>query len=115
MPIHNEFNYFSNNKTEYDVNRIRNLIAKKEKDYSYTFEADFIIRINDYIGLFSKEFTDYQSQRKNFISIEHIIHRFCQHFGYPELVKYFKPLKTKKIRDSADQIINEIDNVCFKR
>lgn len=115
MPVQKEFNYFSNQKTEYDINRIRNLLAKKEKQHKITFNADFILRLNDYVGLFSKEFTAYQLQRKNFISIEHIIVRFCQNFGYPELVKYFKLLKTKKIRESADQIIQEIDSVCFKR
>lgn len=115
MPIKRDFNYFSNQKTEYDVNRIRNLLAKKEKQHQITFDADFIQQLNDYIGVFSKEFTEYQSRRKNFISIEHIIHRFCQNFGHEHLTKYFKLLKTKKIRDSADDIISEIDLICFKR
>ena len=92
MPVHQDFNYFSNQKTEYDVNRIRNLLAKKEKEHNITFDSDFILRINDYVGLVTKEFTNYQQNRKNFISIEHIISRFCQKFGYPELVKFFKLL-----------------------
>lgn len=115
MPVQKDFNYCYNQKNEYDINRIRNLLAKKEKKYQITFNADFIMRLNDYIGLFSKEFIGYQAQRKNFISIEHIIVRFCQNYGYSDLVKYFNPLKTKKIRESADQIIFEIDSVCFKR
>lgn len=115
MPVNREFNYFSNQKTDYDINRIRNLLAKKEKQYKMTFDANFIQRLNDYVGIFSKEFTGYQAQRKNFISIEHIINRFCQKFEFTELVNYFKPLKTKKIRDSADQIIHEIDSICFQR
>ena len=115
MPVQREFNYFSNQKMDYDINRIRNLLAKKEKQYQITFDADFIQCLNDYIGIFSKEFTGYQAQRKNFISIEHIIVRFCQNYGYPALVKYFKLLKTKKIREVADQIICEIDSICFKK
>ena len=115
MPVQRDFNYYNNQKTEYDVNRIRNLLAKKEKEFNITFDADFIQKLNDYIGVFSKEFINYQQQRKNFISIDHIIYRFCQKFGYPELIKCFKLLKTKKIRDLADEIINEIDSTCFKR
>lgn len=114
MSVHREFNYFSNQKTDYDINRIRNLLAKKEKQYKITFDADFIQRLNDYVGMFSKEFTAYQAQRKNFISIEHIINRFCQNYGYTELAHYFKILKTKNIRKSADQIIQEIDSICFQ-
>lgn len=115
MPIQRDYNYSYNSKTDYDINRIRNLLAKKEKQHQMTFDSEFIQQLNDYIGVFSKEFTEYQSIRKNFISIEHIIHRFCQKFGHEHLVKYFKLLKTKKIRDSADEIINDIDSVCFKR
>lgn len=104
-----------NLKTDYDINRIRNLLAKKESQYRVTFDADFIQSLNDYVSLFVKGFSSHQYNRKNFISIEHIILRFCQNYGYQELGKYFKMLKTKKIRDIADEIIKEIDGIYFKR
>lgn len=96
---------------DYKLTRWKSILNKIEEKQGIIFDTFFVEHLNNYVVSFVNNFDSNVSDRKNMISYNHLIYRFCERFSYDQYLKYFHLSKTKYVISRNDRIIKKINAV----
>lgn len=91
------------------VSRWKSILFKIEQQNNVVFDSLFVDRLSSYVKSFINNFDYHSEDRQNMISYQHLIHRFCEKYGYDKYTPYFKLNKTVSVIEKNDEIIEKIN------